>query len=368
VRAPGAEWRGTGDKIWHLAVGDIWVIAGQSNAVGYGHGAVVDPPMMGVSVFGGDEAWRLATHPIFDPTGTKHPVNRDGGWVDVSPWLAFGKGILEGAGVPVGLIPTALGGSPLSAWDPGNGDAAVLYHNMLRHIDACGGKVAGMVWYQGESDASAEWNATYLERFTRFVAAFRARYGAELPVLTTQLNRYFDSSDVEQGRQWSIMRETQRQAAKVIPYLAVAPTLDLGLSDAIHTSASGNVVLGERFARIALGMVYGQPLNWQPVDARAARFTDDGRAGVAIAFDGVTDHLVLLTLFAREFEVEDADGAVPVTKAWVEEPNVVRLELGREAGLGAVCHLSVGCNPPSALRDSLQRPALAFYGLAIQAS
>jgi hypothetical protein len=115
-------------------------------------------------------------------------------------------------------------------------------------------------------------------------------------------------------------------------------------------------------------MVYGQPLNWQPVDARAARFTDDGRAGVAIAFDGVTDHLVLLTLFAREFEVEDADGAVPVTKAWVEEPNVVRLELGREAGLGAVCHLSVGCNPPSALRDSLQRPALAFYGLAIQAS
>ena len=42
VRNPGMEWRNTGDKIWHVAVGDLWVITGQSNAVGYGHGPVVD--------------------------------------------------------------------------------------------------------------------------------------------------------------------------------------------------------------------------------------------------------------------------------------------------------------------------------------
>jgi len=368
LRAPGVEWRSTGDKIWHLAVGDLWVIAGQSNAVGYGHGAVVDPPMLGVSVFGGDEVWRLATHPIFDPTETRHPANRDGGWVDVSPWLAFGTGIFTGAGVPVGLIPAALGGSPLSAWDPGNPEGAYLYENMLSLIDAAGGRVAGMAWYQGESDANAELAATYLARFTRFVAAFRARCGAGLPVLTAQLNRYFDSADPAQGRAWSAIREAQRRAARAIPGVAAVPTLDLGLSDAIHTSAVGNVVLGERFARVALGMVYGQALNWRPADARDARFLDDGRAEVAITFDHVRDHLVLLTLFAEEFTVEDAVGAVPVAKAWVEEPNVVRLTLGRAAGAGAVCHLSAGCNPPSTLRDALQRPALAYYGLEILAS
>ncbi len=368
VRTPGAEWRNTGDKIWHLAVGDLWVIAGQSNAVGYGHGAVVDPPMLGVSVFGGDEEWRLATHPIFDPTNTKHPANRDGGWVDVSPWLAFGKGILEGAGVPVGLIPAALGGSPLSAWDPGNPDGAYLYDNMLSLIEAAGGRVAGMVWYQGESDSNTELSATYLARFTRFVEGFRARYGDDQPVLTAQLNRYFDSSDIAQGRAFSVIREVQRQAARVIPGVAAVPTLDLGLSDAIHTSATGNVVLGERFARVALGMVYGQALNWHPVDARDARFLNNERVEVVVTFDHVSDHLVLLTLFAEEFTVEDAEGAVPVTKAWVEEPNTVRLTLGRAAGTGAVCHLSAGCNPPSTLRDALQRPALAFYGLEILAS
>jgi len=362
------DWNPNGEAVAHVGVGDIWVIAGQSNAVGYGHGAVVDPPMLGVSVFGGDEVWRLATHPIFDPTETRHPANRDGGWVDVSPWLAFGTGIFTGAGVPVGLIPAALGGSPLSAWDPGNPEGAYLYENMLSLIDAAGGRVAGMAWYQGESDANAELAATYLARFTRFVAAFRARCGAGLPVLTAQLNRYFDSADPAQGRAWSAIREAQRRAARAIPGVAAVPTLDLGLSDAIHTSAVGNVVLGERFARVALGMVYGQALNWRPADARDARFLDDGRAEVAITFDHVRDHLVLLTLFAEEFTVEDAVGAVPVAKAWVEEPNVVRLTLGRAAGAGAVCHLSAGCNPPSTLRDALQRPALAYYGLEILAS
>jgi hypothetical protein len=365
LRMANAEWRLTGDKISHLAVGDVWVIAGQSNAVGYGHGVVADPPQPGVAVFGGNEVWKLATHPIFDPTGTKHPANRDGGWIDVSPWLAFGKGILQGAGVPVGLIPTALGGSPLSAWDPGNPAGAVLYDNMTAMIDAAGGRVAGMVWYQGESDASAELCATYLERFTRFVAAFRARYGAELPVLTAQLNRYMDSTSAEQGHWWSVMREVQRQAARVIPGVAVVPTLDLGLSDAIHTSAVGNVALGERFARVARGMVYGQGLTWRPVDARAARFADDARTVVRIDFDHVVDHLVFLMLAPGDVVVEDAEGVVPVAGARIEDGVAVRVELARPAGAGAVCHLSVGCDPVTTLRDHLQRPVLAWHGLAI---
>ncbi|HET7558732.1 MAG TPA: sialate O-acetylesterase, partial [Limnochordia bacterium] len=205
------EWRLTGDKIHHVFVGDIWVIAGQSNAVGYGHGNVYDPPQPGVSVFGGNEAWRLATHPIFDPTGTVHLANRDGGWVDVSPWLAFGRTVRLQTGVPVGLIPAALGGSPLSAWDPGAGEA-VLYHNMAAFIRAAGGRITGMLWYQGESDVGADLAATYLERFTRFVERFRADFGAALPVLTAQLNRVL-GADAGAQEGWSRVREAQRQAA-----------------------------------------------------------------------------------------------------------------------------------------------------------
>lgn len=368
VRTHGVEWRNTGDKIWHVAVGDVWVIAGQSNAVGYGHGAVVDPPALGVSLFGGNEMWRLATHPLFDPTETKHPANRDSGWVDVSPWLAFGKGILEGAGVPVGLIPTALGGSALSAWDPGNPNGAVLYDNMVSMIDAAGGRVAGMVWYQGETDAIAELALTYLDRFTRFVEAFRARYGANLPIITAQINRYVDAgNDPEPARQWSRIREIQRQAARVIPNLAVMPTLDLGLSDGIHNSATANIVLGERFTRAALGMAYGQELTWRAVDLRDARFIDDARVAVRLEFDHVADHLAFLMLTPPDVVVEDDAGQVPVAKAWVDGASAVMVKLGRPAEGRAVCHLSPGYNPPTTLRDNLQRPVLAFYEVGIAA-
>lgn len=365
VRSEGMEWRNTGDKIWHLAVGDLWVIAGQSNAVGYGHGRVVDPPALSVSVFGVNECWRMATHPIFDSTGSKHPANRDSGWMEVSPWLTFGKEILHGAGVPVGLIPSALGGSPLCAWEPGSPEGAFLYENMVAMIAAAGGKVAGMVWYQGCSDAGEGTAPSYLARFSHFVEEFRAQYGANLPVITAQLNRYLDGLP-EHDRPWAELREAQRQAAHILPNLGVIPTLDLPLSDGIHTSAVGNVILGQRFARAALGMVYGQAIPWRAVDIAGACFTDSERTMVRLSFAHVVDHLVLLALKPLDFLLEDEEGAVPIQAARVDGTSDVLLELARPARGATVCHNMYGCNPTSALRDHLQRPVLAFYGVEVK--
>lgn len=359
VRSEGTEWRNVGDTIWHLSVGDLWVIAGQSNAVGYGHGVVNDPPAMGVSVFAVNEEWRMATHPIFDTTGTQHPANRDSGRIDVSPWLTFSKLILQQAGVPVGLIPTALGGSPLSAWDPGNPEGAYLYENMRAMIEAAGGRVAGMVWYQGCTDANDNDAPTYLARFTRFVQAVRAQYGEQMSIITAQLNRCVDVT-AEGDPHWTMIREAQRQAARVIPQLAVVPTLDCPLSDGIHNSAVGNVMIGERFGRMALGMVYGQELPWQTVDARAARFTDATRQQIRISFDHVVDHLVYLGATPQDMRIEDAEGVVPVTQAVVDGTADVLLTLGRAAQGRTLCQHAFGGNPVSCLRDHLQQPVPAF--------
>lgn len=357
-----------GDNIWHLAVGDLWVIAGQSNAVGYGHGVVADPPALGVSAFGGNEVWRLATHPIFDSTDTKHPANRDGGWIDVSPWLAFGKEILQHTGVPVGLIPTALGGSPLSAWDPGNPDGAYLYDNMVDIIEAAGGRIAGMVWYQGCSDAFAEDTAqSYLPRFTRFVESFRAKYGADLPVITAQLNRYYDYATItpELDRCWAIVREAQRQAAKVVANLAVVPTLDLSLSDVIHTSAVGNVILGQRFGLAARGMVYGQDMAWQPMDVCRAAFTDGDRKSIRLSCDCADQGVMLLTAQPGDFTIEDTKGTIPVTTAACTGTGGLVLELERQAEGKTVCHNMFGCDPVCTVRDQLLWPLLAFHNVEV---
>ena len=373
LRIDGESWRSFGDRIWHIAVGDLWIIAGQSNAVGIGYGVVNDPPTPGVSLFGVNEVWRMATHPLFDSTDSKYPASRDMGWVGVSPWLAFARMIWQQTGVPIGLIPTALGGSPLAAWDPGNApEEAYLYHNMLAMVQAAGGRVAGMLWYQGCSDANEQCASTYLMRFTRFVQAVRAQYGEKLPIITAQLNRFLDSS-AEQQRPWSQIYEAQRQAARVIPGVAVVPTLDAPLSDAIHNSAAGCVMIGERFGHTALGMVYGEFTPWRAVDVLRAHFapealeeTTTGKQEIQIHFANVTEPLFFLSMAPTDFMVEDTLGCVPIISTRMLGKDTVILELARHTRGATMLHNAFGCNPTTTLRDHRLRPVLACYGVTVE--
>ena len=45
----------------------------------------------------------MATHPIYS-AGSRHPANRDSGWMDVSPWL-LRRGVLAGGRRADGLMP-----------------------------------------------------------------------------------------------------------------------------------------------------------------------------------------------------------------------------------------------------------------------
>ena len=186
-------------------------------------------------------------------------------------------------------------------------------------------------------------------------------------MITAQLNRYLDAvPEPEPERLWAVLREAQRQAARTIPNVGIVTTLDLTLSDGIHTSAVGNVILGQRFARAALGMVYGQDIPWRAVDIAGVRFTNAERTTVCLSFAHVVDHLVLLAIHPRDFLLEDEDGDVPIQSARVEGTADVVLELARPARGKTVCHNLYGCNPVSTLRDHLQRPVLAFSGVAVE--
>ena len=106
---------GHGDMLRSLFVGEVFVVAGQSNAAGYGKGEVVDMPCYGVSMLSGE--WRLAAHPVsqMDPDA----ANADELNCGHSAWLSLGKTILERTGAPVGLVPAALNGSGIRDWVPG---------------------------------------------------------------------------------------------------------------------------------------------------------------------------------------------------------------------------------------------------------
>jgi hypothetical protein len=126
------EWALRGDMLHHIGVGDVFVIAGQSNSVGFGKDSIYDCPKLGVHLLKNNGKWDLASHPLGDSTDTVHPENTDCANPGHSPYLAFAKRLKKELGYPIGLVQTALGGSPLKEWNPA--EKGTLYQCMLAKI------------------------------------------------------------------------------------------------------------------------------------------------------------------------------------------------------------------------------------------
>jgi hypothetical protein len=364
-----------GDMIHHVGVGDVFVIAGQSNAAGYGKDPVTDPPEIGIHLLGNDLRWHLATHPFNESTDTRHPVNREGGNPGHSPWLSYARRLRRGIGVPIGLVQSSLGGSSLSAWNPE--EEGSLYRNLLdilgtipHDVSPRSGKcIRGVLWYQGCSDAFEGGGDSYLARFGRFVAHLREDlHDPDLPFLTVQIGRYVGPAEGTYSDGWAKVREAQRLAAHSIAGVSVVPSLDLSLSDAIHLSSAGNLVLGERAAKAVLGIFFSKGSEFRAPEPSSA--TRDGKGRIRVRFDYVSDRLdgfgVLPEL--SPFVVERMDGLrlVPVS---VEYPyhNEILLTFASDPGPGSRLHGASQLNPYPVLPidTGTRLPMLSFYGFQV---
>jgi sialate O-acetylesterase len=358
-------WPFRGDTIHHLGIGDIWVIAGQSNSAGYGKGPFIDHPQLGVHLLRNRGKWDLATHPFNESTDTIRPLNRDFTNPAHSPYLVFGKMIANYTGMPVGFLPTALGGSALRKWNPDEeGD---LYRNMMEVIASAGGQVKGVLWYQGESDCNLEEAESYLRRFHNMVHHLRQDLkNPELPILTVQLNRLTDigREDDANNRSWGMIRETQRQAAEQISDVYVVPTLDCPLSDEIHNSPAGNMLIGERLANTALTYVYknGQSFH-APNFISAVYHIDAEKHQVSVRFSHVQGHLFTMDPTHCACRIEDDQGEIEL-KAWpFVGKDTIELELARAIQGEAFIHGAYEANPVYHLPtdSATYMPMLAFY-------
>jgi sialate O-acetylesterase len=319
------EWRRGGDVIHFFGVGDLWLIAGQSNAEGYGRDPVDDPAEIGIHQFDG-RGWRLAAH------GQHH-----------SPWLAFAKQLKKELGYPIGLIPTAVGGSAVSQWDPAQKGA--LYAIMQRRLRDAGASIKGCVWYQGESDVGAGEHPTYKARFSRFLKGLRRTVKqAGLPVITVQLNRVLGAR--EDGAGWEAIREIQRQVSHEEDGVFVIPIFEAGLCDGIHISSLGNLLVAQRAAATALGGVYGHEIDYRHPECKSVR----KRSGkvLELCFEHVVERLdyecALSNGFA--FAVRDAEGEVPIAGYTLPRNDVIRIELARSLSIPATVTGAPGCCPP----------------------
>ena len=373
---PEGSYEQRGDMVHHLGVGDLFLIAGQSNASGFGQEPVYDPPELGLSVLRENGRWDLASHPLCDGTDSIHDNNLEDINPRHAPWLHFARLIKSHTGLPVGLIPASLGGSPISRWDLSQeGD---LFKTMLRCAGLCGGgPFTGLLWYQGCSDAMLGLADGYLESFRRFVND--ARYHLQdpaLPVYTVQLNRDvypFDDPDLSElsapdmAARWGRFREVQRQAAKHLNKVYIVPAHDLQLTDNVHNSSSANLVIGQRVAYSVLQNGLGIALPGRAPNLSQARQTDGHT--IDMTFDDVQGGLS-----ARQappgslaIDVRDREGAVPLKEisAW---KNIVRIKTARPLQGKVTVSAAAGYDhtgrPPHDTASGM--PLLAFYDAAVE--
>lgn len=209
----------------------------------------------------------------------------------------FGRELQKCLKVPVGVIHASLGGSEMMAWIP----PAVLQEKYpecttkewldskymsawvrgraRRNIGAdlnaphpykpaylfetgispwLNFPVAGVIWYQGESDAEIQDMEQNYALLSDLIAGWRSALGnPKLPFLQVELPRINDRSKLR--AYWPEFRTVQQRAASKIPGVDALTTIDLGSKNSdVHPPRKLEV--GTRLANLAAAKVYGKKI------------------------------------------------------------------------------------------------------------
>lgn len=192
---------GTVVSVANVGVGDVFVIAGQSNASGRGSNNQSYSGAAGARVFGNNYTWSNLADPSDSNSGQVDTVSSDA-LAAGSVWPLLATSFISDQNVPVAFIPCALGGTSITAWLPSGGatNRSSLYGSMIwRSKYAVSGGVKAVLWWQGETDAIASMTqATYYDHFTNFTANVFADLGVK--VMPCKLQTCSGIPDVDEAR------------------------------------------------------------------------------------------------------------------------------------------------------------------------
>jgi sialate O-acetylesterase len=167
--------------------------------------------------------------------------------------------------------------APRAPWETAGG-LSTLYNGMIAPIGPYG--VRGLLWYQGES--SIQEGAHYADLLRMLRNDWRARFGADLPMLVVQLAGYGQAPDKPGESGWATLREAQRQVVSEDARSGLVVTIDIGDHYDVHPPNKQEV--GRRLARAARHVIYGEaslPPSG-PVPQSVMRAGDS----VVVTFDG----------------------------------------------------------------------------------
>ena len=363
------------DDVW---VGDVWLAAGQSNmefTLDGAEGAAVEVPQArqpGIRFL--RAARKTSSFPLTDVATEGWKVCTP----ETAPRMSavayfFARHVREHQPVPIGVIDASWGGTPVAAFTPlpaiGSDPAlvpALLHFSRMadarattlleiekekRELEAAAERaraqgqqppsprwhpdfeawapaaiynamvapvtpaaIRGVIWYQGESDASAERAPVYARLFQAMIRSWRQAWAVgDFPFLFVQLANWTAGP----GNAWPELREAQRQAL-TLANTGMAVAIDVGHPTDIHPKDKKTV--GTRLALAARALAYGEriaysgPLLRQVVpEGQALRVFFDHAEGLTTRGGAPVDG----------FEVAGADRRYVPAQARIEGSTVV---------------------------------------------
>ncbi len=227
----------------------IFLLAGQSNMAGRGKVEPQDTiPNERILTINKNNLWILAKEPLhfYEPRLT-----------GLDCGLSFGRELLNHIpdSVSIALIPCAVGGSSMQQWlgDLHHRDVQLL-SNLKNKVDFASqyGIVKGILWHQGESDASAELIPKYEQNLQHLISTLRHITGQnDLPFLMGELASF---ANPEKQRRWDAINSIMHKVAGKDENTFVIGTGDLQTKgDSVHFNAAGQRSMGWRFARMFAG-------------------------------------------------------------------------------------------------------------------
>jgi sialate O-acetylesterase len=322
----------------NILIGEVWICSGQSNME------------MNASwgIENGDEEVKNATNPnirlflVPKLTATTPQNNISGTWTACTPETMkyfsavgyfYGKRLQEELkNVPIGLISSNWGGTPAEIWMPEEvlqNDAVLLESAKTRKEEIYGPnqparafnamiypltkfKIAGALWYQGESNVGSE---VYDKTLSALISSWRKLWGYDFPFYFVQIAPYKYGEDHFGG---AIIRDAQRKVLSEVPNTGMVVISDISTVEDIHPKDKKSV--GVRLANLALVNTY--KTNMALVNGPLYKEVKVEKSKITVTFD-YSEGLYFKEKKADLFEVAGADNVFYKATAVVKNNTVV---------------------------------------------
>ncbi len=312
-------------RLNNIMIGEVWVCSGQSNMAKALKGSADQPILNSAEIIAksANNNLRLFTVKLELSKQVKEDVN--GEWFISSPATTpdfsavafqFGQMLQQYLKVPVGLIVTSWGGTPIRSWMGDSFDgfaqmypaekgeatsksAKVLYNAMIAPLIPY--TISGFLWYQGEGDRMSP--ELYEKMMPAMVKEWRTKWGqGDLGFYYAEIAPWLYTGDRVEN-QAPYLREAQFKALQNMGNAAMAVTADIGSDKTIHPPDKTTVA--ERLLKCALVKTYGvKHIMYEGPVYKSMKIQ---RQKIILTFNNTGSGLIMKEQGSENFEVAGAD-------------------------------------------------------------